>query len=62
MVVIPLNMSNAIRRRLFQDDIEVVAVGPNAEEPNVLGVCWVISITVGVNVQVYTTSNILMSI
>ena len=28
----------------------------------VKGYCWIISIAMGVNVQVYTTSNILMSI
>lgn len=36
MEIIPLNMHNVIRRRLFQDDIEDVTAGPNAEKHNVL--------------------------
>lgn len=38
MDIIPLNMQNVIRRRLFKDDIEDVVAGPNAKEPNILSV------------------------
>ena len=38
MEIIPLNMQNVIRRRLFKDDIEDVVAGPNAKEPNILSV------------------------
>lgn len=33
MEIIPLNIHNVIRRRLFEDDIEDVATGPNVEKP-----------------------------
>lgn len=36
MEIISLSLHNIIKRRLFYDDIEVVATGPHAEEPNVL--------------------------
>lgn len=38
MEIIPLNVHNVIRRKLFEDDIKDVAAGPNVEEPNILSV------------------------
>lgn len=38
MTIIPLNVTNVIKRRLFEDDIEDVAAGPDVEPLSVLSV------------------------
>ena len=38
MTIIPLNVMNVFKRRLFEDDIKDVAAGPNVEPQSVLSV------------------------